>query len=210
MTQHIDFADLSRRPLKHWSMDGIPEITMGSLWILWGGSMLLSDVLPPGDATDSFRTMLPFVLVISALAVNRLTKTLKAKITEPRTGRVVLADPSVAARIATAAIAGIAAAGLVGLIATAKAVAWEHFITSGVAIMIALALVVGAIRTQAPHLLWLAGFALLLGAWMFLTDAGTHGFNWMLLALGSASVVLGTIRLRQFLRQNPPPMDDQP
>jgi hypothetical protein len=210
MTQHIDLADLSRRPLKHWSIDGIPEITMGGLWILWGASMLLSDVLPPGNAADSFRMMLPFILVISALALNRLTKILKARITEPRAGRVVLPSPSVATRIATAAIAAIAAAGLVGLIATGRALAWEHLVTSGVAIMIALALVVGAVRTQASHLLWLAGFALLLGAWMFMTDAGTQGFNWMLLALGGASAVLGTIRLRQFLHHNPRQTDDQP
>jgi hypothetical protein len=121
---------------------------------------------------------------------------------------VVLPDPSVATRIAGGAIAAIAAAGLAALIVTGRALAWEHLVTSGVAILIALALVVGAIRTQAPHLLWLAGFALLLGAWLFVADSGMQGFNWMLLAMGGASVALGTIRLRHFLHQNPRPSDN--
>ena len=203
MTEYPDLGEVARRPIKYWSIDGLPELTMGGLWVIWGGAFLLGNALPKGPGANAYWTIVPFILVASSLMANRATRRLKERITFPRTGYVAMQEPRMAARILTAAIAALGAAGLTALIAASRTLEWENVVTSGTAVVIALALAAGSLRTHAPHLLWLSAFSLLLGLVMYLVHAGYPGLNWMLVALGSASVVLGSIRLRRFLERHP-------
>jgi hypothetical protein len=86
----------------------------------------------------------------------------------------------------------------------------EHQVAAGTGVVIALAFVVGSIRARAPHWLWLAGFTLLLSAGMYFAGTGYRGMNWMFLWVGLASAILGALRLRRFLQQNPKPEESGP
>ena len=209
MTQYSNLDELARRPLRNWTIDGLPELSMGALWIVWGGAILIGNALPQGSFANVYRMAIPFLLVASALSMNSLTKRLKSRITYPRTGYVALPDPTGTAQIATATIAGLAAAGLAALIAAGSTLAWENLIATGSAMLIALALVIGSIRTRAPHLLWLAAFSVVLGAALYVSGTGYEGLNWLLIGLGAVSMVLGAVRLRRFLREHPLTEDSQ-
>lgn len=54
-----------------------------------------------------------------------------------------------------------------------------------------------------PHLKWLAGFSLLLGAATYAAGVKDSGPLWMMLGVGAALVVSGAIRFRIFLKTHP-------
>ena len=50
MVTDAELRDLAARPRRYWHVDGIPELVMGLVWLLWGGALLLGEALPRGTA----------------------------------------------------------------------------------------------------------------------------------------------------------------
>jgi hypothetical protein len=71
------------------------------------------------------------------------------------------------------------------------------------ALLIAGAFVWGGRFFRFPHLNWLAGFSLALGAATKMAGAKTSGLLWVVLGVSAALVVSGTIRFRIFLKTHP-------
>jgi hypothetical protein len=199
----MDLGDMERRAQRYWNVDGLPELTMGLLWMVWGGAFLAGQSLPRGPAWNIYWMFTPAVLALSGVAATWLIKRLKARITFPRAGYVEWREPSRAQRLTTAAVAIVTAAVIVGLISRARSRGVETVVAPAIGVILSLGFVVASLTQRAPYLLALAGVALALGVLIGATETGWDGLNWMFVALGAATAAVGAIRLRAFVRRHP-------
>jgi hypothetical protein len=203
MADTLDLREIERRAQTYWNVDGLPELMMGLLWILWGGSWLFGQSLPRGDAWNVFWMFTPALLVLSGVAAVWATKKLKTRITFPRMGYVEWKGPTQGQRFTAVAVAMATASLLVALIVKSRTEGLEHLAAPGLGALLSLAFVVASLSQKAPHLLALAGVALILGLAFGTWKAGWDAMNWMLIGLGAATVLLGAVRLWMFLRTHP-------
>ena len=194
-----EWKEIERRPQRYWNVDGLPEVVMGFLFILWGGLTLIGDALPRRPVYGIYWLVVPVVLATSGFWGNWAIKRLKERITYPRAGFVEMRGP----RKMVAAAAAVIALGLAALIVSGGMVAIKQWIPPGCAVVMALGFLLMGVRYRMPDLLGLAAVSLGLGIWMYQTKAGFVQLNWTFVCLGAASLVLGTVRLRRFLRANP-------
>ena len=174
MAHPVDLRDAEHRAQRYWTIDGLPELSMGALWIVWGAAFLAGEALPRGPAWNVYWMFTPAVLAFSGVAAVWTIKRLKARITFPRTGYVEWKEPGRPQRLLTAAVA-----------------------------ILSLGFLVASVRQRAPYLLALAAVALTLAVVFGTVASGWDSVNWTFIALGAAAVVVGAIRLRIFLRTHP-------
>lgn len=207
--RHPDLAELARRPHRYWDVDGLPELTMGLLWMVWGGAWLIGQALPRGRVYNLFWTAVPALLALSGVAAVWAIKRLKARFTFPRTGYVEWREPSRGSRLTSAAVAIVAALVLVMIISGDSTSANRHA-APVLGVILALAFVVASVRQRAPHYLALAGVAIALGLAIGARSLGWQAANWMFVALGGLSAVLGAVRLVLFVRRHPRVIIERP
>lgn len=203
MADAVNLQELERRSVRYWNEDGLPELVMGLLWIVWGGSWLIGNALPRGPVWNVFWMFTPALLALSGVAAVWATKKLKSTVTFPRTGYVQWKEPTRRQRLFAAAVAMVTAAIAVALIAKSRANGLESVAAPGLGVLLSLGFLVASVRQRAPHLLALGGVALALGLAFGALGAGWEAMNWMLVALGAAAVILGAARLRLFMARNP-------
>jgi hypothetical protein len=194
--------DVARRPQQYWGVDGLPELMLGLLWMLWGGAWLFGETLPHDGMRTVFWTVVPALLAASGFAAVWAIKRLKMRLTFPRTGYVEWKRPSRSANLGAAAVALVAAAALAGVILIDGGRV-EQGATPVIGVILSLGFVVASLKQRAPHLLALAAVAAALGLALGARHAGWESMNWMFVALGSASAALGAVRLALFIRNNP-------
>jgi hypothetical protein len=199
-----NLADIDRRPVQYWNVDGIPELVMGALWMLWGCAWLIGEAVPRDWRAQVFWSAVPAALAFTAVGAVWLIKHLKARVTFPRTGYVEWNEPSRASRIATAVVAMVVAAALVA-IASGSSAALEQRAPMILGVILALAFAVASLRQRAPHYLALGGVAVALGLAFTAGRGGWPSVNWMFVALGAATAAAGAVRLVLFVRAHPQP-----
>jgi hypothetical protein len=201
---HLDLNldEIARRPQRYWNADGLPELMMGLLWMLWGGAWLLGEALPHDWRSNVYWTAAPALLALSGVAAVWATKRLKERLTFPRTGYVDWKEPSRSARVTAAAVAMVTAMVLAALAANRDA-GMERVAAPVLGVILSLAFVVASLRQRAPHYLALAAVAVALGLAFGALRAGWESVNWLFVALGAATAALGGLRLALFLRKHP-------
>ena len=208
MRQSVRFDDISKRPLRYWSEDGVPDLVLG-LWCACTALIFLAArMLPKGSSAASVYPMAaPALWGLSSLAMVRGLKALKERITFPRTGYVALRERGW--RYAFTAALGALPIAVYGVVLTTgfELPHWERFAGPALAMIFAITLFVGGLRYKLPHLLGLAVFSLVPGAWTYWIEAGMDGTLWVMLSLGGAMAIAGALRLRSFLAANPKPGD---
>ena len=193
-----ELKEIERRTLKYWNVDGLPELLMGSLWVLWGGLWLAGTALPKGPAYVAFWLVVPFVLASSGIFSRWAVQKLKERITYPRAGYVLTKQPRwVGVIVALASLLALAAL-VFGLVRGS-----ESTLPPLLVAIVSLGLFILAVHESNERLLILAVISLGLGVWVWRTNAGWAGLNWTFLWLGLAALVTGALRLRRFLRENP-------
>ena len=202
--QNVDLADIARRPQQYWNADGIPELLMGLLWMIWGGAWLAGERIPRGALYNVFWLLGPALLAFSGVAAVWATRALKARVTFPRAGYVAWQEPSRFTKFGAAALSIVTAAILAGVATRAR----SHGASSQMAapilsVILSLAFLVAAVRQHAPHYLALAGVAVAMGIVLARSNAGWESANWLFVVLGAASAVIGAIRLGSFVRTHP-------
>lgn len=203
MGESFNLSEIERRPSKYWNVDGLPELMMGLLWVVWGSSWLFGQSLQRGTLWNMYWLFTPALLALSGVASVWATKKLKARITFPRAGYMEWKEPTRGQRLATAAVAMIAAALLAALIIRARVHGVEQVAPLAFGVLLSLALVVASLSQRAPHMLALAGVALALGLAFASLNMGWESTNWILIGLGIATAIGGAIRLNIFLKRYP-------
>lgn len=199
----MDLGEIERRPAKYWNADGLPEVMMGLVWVLWGTAWLVGESLPHGTAWNIYWMFTPALLALSGVASVWATKKLKARITFPRGGYVEWKEPTRTQRVIGATIAMVTAALLAALVVRARAQGTERVAPAVFGVLLSLGFVVASLTQRAPHMLALAGVALTLGLAFGALDLGWQSMNWMMVVLGLATILSGSLRLGMFLKRNP-------
>ena len=201
MPETTDLKRLARRPMEYWNVDGLPELMMGALWITWGSAWLVGQGLPRGRAWNVYWSLVPFLLVASGLASTWATKKLKERITFPRAGYVQWRAPS-RRRALLAALVGMLATVTLVLVQR-RAGDLETIAGPAAGCVLGTGLVLAAWTQRMTHLLGLAAAALVLGFALGAWRQGWDAVCWLLVALGAATMIVGALRLRMFVRRNP-------
>lgn len=201
MTEYPNLTEIEGRPARSWSVDGLQELIMGVLWMMWGGSWLLGQLLPKNWMWGLYWTVVPVLLALSGFAGNWAVKRLKERITFPRTGYVELKEPSRAVRLGTAAVAILVSGALAAMIVRSEGKSVEHMITPAVGVILSLSFLVASMKQKAPHYLVLAGVALALGIAFGALRTGWESLNWMFVVLGVIAAISGGIRLSRFVEK---------
>ena len=194
-----ELKDIERRSSSYWTIDGLPELLMGVLWMTWGGLWLIGTALPRGMAYTCFWLVVPPALACFGIFGNRTLQRLKERITYPRAGYVRLKKPP--AWVVVIVVLGLSlpiAAAVLGFVSDS-----EDSLLPLVLAVISLGLLGQGVHKRNGRLLILATISLGLGVWVWRTGAGWTGLSWAFLWLGIAGLALGALRLRRFLRENP-------
>lgn len=202
MTTNADLRELEQRPKRYWNVDGIPELMMGLVWMVWGAALIYGEALPKGRGSNWYWMVVPMVLVLSGVVSNWAVKKLKERLTYPRTGWVEMKEPSRGVRQLAAGIAVVSAGALAAMIVTGRVNGLEHTATPGIGLVLSLSFVIASIRQKAPHMLALAAVALVLGFSFGMLKLGWESLSWMFLWLGLAAALVGGWRLRRYLAAN--------
>lgn len=203
MSKSLDLGEIERRPdeiLERGRVagadDGLALDPVGQLVAVrpvaaaWGGMERLLDVRAGAAG-------------VSGVASIWATKKLKTRITFPRAGYVAWNEPTRGHRLAVAAVAVVSAAIVAALLMRTRAQGMERVGPPAMGALLSLAFVVASLTQRAPHMLALAGVALMLGLAFGALNVGWQATNWMLIGVGTATFLSGSIRLGIFLKQYP-------
>lgn len=194
-----ELRKIERRSSSHWTIDGLPELWMGVLCTVWGGLWLIGTALPRGMVYTCFWLVVPPALACFGIFGNRTLQRLKERVTYPRAGYVRLKKPP--AWVGVIVVLGLSltvAAAVLGFVSHS-----ENILPPLVLAVVSLGLLGEAVHGLNGRLLILSMISLGLGVWVWRSNAGWVGLNWAFFWLGLASLVLGALRLRRFLRENP-------
>jgi hypothetical protein len=138
--------EAARTPARHWNIDGLPEMEVGSFLLLWGGIMAATE-LWPAVVPRALSAWGGIVFAIALMLVDQIAlPRLKARATYPRVGYV--RRRLVPARRVIALV--------LGFVVAVAAVAWVRFarhrglethdLPQALAVVLAVALVLSARR----------------------------------------------------------------
>jgi len=200
--QYPDLKEIERRPRQYWNADGLPDLMIGALWIVWGAAFLLPDLLPPGEWMRYYWMLVAPILIGGGAASNWAIKRVKERLTFPRTGYVEWTEPGFLQKTVPALLAAGVAAGVVLLVRQEQSIG--TVVAPAVALILAMAFLAASVWQKLPHYLWSAGMSLTL-ALVFASSRMSlaRGLECLFLVLGALSVLIGALRLRAYLRRNP-------
>jgi hypothetical protein len=201
--QYPDLNEIERRPKKYWNADGVPELVMGAIWILWGVTMALPASLHLGN-------WLWMVLIFSGLAANPAIKKLKQRFTFPRTGYVEWKPLSGVTKMVTMLLGAGSAAAFVFLMRAATVQGFMDLLPPACASLFALLFLSAAIWHKLPHLLVGSALSLVLAFIIIRNHMDlTSSFVLLWLSLGAGTCLMGGVRLYTYLRRNPRQREDE-
>ena len=198
MSPSASLDDFAKRPMRYWRQDGVVDLIVGLACMVTGIINLGGQALP---RTSFVRVVTGFVAFGCFIALVRLIKPLKERITFPRTGYVAFRVDPPTWRFRTVVQVCTILFGL-GLLCLPHA-SW--FPGLFFALLMAAALAVDGLQHEQPHRLWLAVVTLFLGAACYALHTGIDGFHWVMTGLGVAMALTGAWRLHSFLKSNPKP-----
>jgi hypothetical protein len=205
--------DIKRRTLRYLMADGLYQLTGGALFTFLGAQGLIVLMVPEGSLRLIYFIVGQCVLMLVALAALRVVQRLKARITYPRAGYAGI-DPPSKARITAALLVGLfwSAAIPWQLVLLLRKPSYAQLMPLAplmVGVFWAVVTVAAWVRERDPHWLGVAAVALASGLWAYHLKAVPSGMFWVLMSMGVASLVLGTVRLRRFLREKPKPAETE-
>lgn len=202
---HPDLTNLARRPIRYWTIDGVPELMLGVLWIVWGGAWVIGQQIPHEWPWRAYWLVVAPALALSGLAFNASTRALKERITFPRAGYVAWRRPEGRAAYRMGAAIVLVAAAVALFTRVAGKANIEHLVPTVLSVILALSFVAASIRSRTPHHLALAGATVVLSVAVTIITSGWNAMNWLFVSLGFVCVLVGSIRLARFLRAHPLP-----
>jgi hypothetical protein len=203
MTTEIE--KIERRTVQYWFQDGLLEMAFGGFLLLLALFFLAEASAPAKSGWRFFLDvgLLP-LFIFGGWAMNRTVRSLKHKITYPRTGYVSYRKPERKKRAARGFVIGAAAGILSASMATlfASKSAGFDWMPAGSGVAFALALSILAFRTDLIRLAGLAVFALAAG--IVLSFSGWGDRLGLAVFYGTLAVSLflsGWLTLRRYLRK---------
>jgi len=120
----VDIEKIEKRTVQSFYDDGLFEIALGFIFLVFGGYIFGQTIVPEGSPLNAvFSVLFVLVIVSSGFLVNRILRFLKRRITYPRTGYVAYKKRELSPkhRLAAGIVGGVIAA-LFTLLAIAPSV----------------------------------------------------------------------------------------
>lgn len=209
MTNDID--KVIQRTHRYWYDDGLAEIATGCMFVLCGLFLLMMRFVRPGSPLACIVAIgFTGLVAFGGLAVSRVVKTVKERVTYPRTGYVSYHRPGSSGRPYTvAASVGIALAVLGVVLSKVHAPTWLGSMAMVQGLILGAGLLYIGRRLGLTRFYALAFLSALIGVVVAL-----NGFDD---ALGSAAyfgemgfvlTASGLFTLRTYLKQTQPPVEE--
>jgi hypothetical protein len=195
---------IHQRSLGYWFEDGLLEIVLGGLFLLLGVNFSIEGISDPGTLTRRLSGIIALlIMVFGSIAARPIIRTLKERITYPRTGYVTYRNPKPTRRSRTLSyslILGIVLI-VVGIITSApeKTLSWlpmfEGVIIGGFLLFI-------GYRTLIYRFYVLGAISILVGTLLSVSGIGNLiGMGMLFIILGFSLLFSGGYRLYIYLRQ---------
>ena len=197
MADTFDLEEVRSRSQRYWNVDGLPELMMGLVWCCSGRRLAVR-------AVASARSRLECLLDVHALPARLQRRRLGLGDQEAESANHI---PARRLRGVECSDARPETHGRgrrrrdrlgAALITRSRTEGLERVAAPGLGVILSLAFVAASFTQRAPHLLVLAPVALLLGLAFAASTPGWDAMNWMFIALGGATALLGAVRLWMF------------
>jgi hypothetical protein len=195
----MNVPDVTRHTRRYWLIDGLPELFMGGLFVLFSALQFTIRFLPASVA-GWVQILIPVFIIVFALAGRPVIQAIKVRITYPHTGYVEYPKPT-----SVQQILGM----LFGFVITALLLAWAATTPISMAMLPVL------IGVLTAFMLLYLGFYL--GAWRFYVMAalsvvisggvmllpidGQAGYLLIFAIMGLVLLVSGAYTFRQYRRR---------
>ena len=201
----VDIEKIEKRTVQSFYDDGLPEISLGLIFLLLGGYFFAQAAAPEGSALGPALSVLFILVIVSAgFLVSRILRFLKRRITYPRTGYVAFKkkEPSSKRRAATMVVGGIIGAAIAALYGISPSFKTLFPAVNGLLLAVAVLLFAGKVGLVRFYILSAAaaviGFAV--------TAAGVgdiKGIGLYYGLFGAALILSGLVALVAYLRKSP-------
>ena len=210
----MDLKDIEQQQPKCWGIDGLPQLVTGIGWLLWGSLYLIGIWLLERRSYRVYWAIVTGVVLLWGIAVQLALGKLKERVTYPRAGYagMPIGERTFLRSLVGPLLLGVMSLTFVGLRSDLRS--FGPFLACG---LIALAIAEPAMRPASKHhaevLYWgmLLELALCLALLLQFREKPGDGavVYWMLVCMGLTGIVLGVLRLRRFLRENPTPAETE-
>jgi hypothetical protein len=197
----MNLDEVSQRPLKTLHADGIPELTLGATWLVWGILLGIPEMIPKDRLWDYYWLLVPLVLIGSGFGGQWLTRKLRERWSYSRAGYVEPAKTSEGRRIAVAFITLVTGMVVSGFIIRGRT--WLDLMPLVVSWLVAAALYYGLTRQGASGAVLYSTVCIAIG--IAITAAGLgieKGFALLWAGVGLTMAIRGGLRLIQFVRSH--------
>lgn len=201
----VDIEKIEKRTIQSFYEDGLPEISLGLIFLLLGGYFFAQAAIPEGSTLSSALSVLFFLVIVSAgFLVSRILRFLKRRITYPRTGYVAFKkkEPSSKRRAATMIVGGIIGAAIAALYGISPSFKTLFPAVNGLLLAVAVLLFAGKVGLVRFYILSAASAVIGLAV----TAAGIGDIKGISLyygLFGAALILSGLVALVAYLRKSP-------
>jgi MFS family permease len=201
----VDIEKIEKRTIQSFYEDGLPEISLGLIFLLLGGYFFAQAAIPEGSTLSSALSVLFFLVIVSAgFLVSRILRFLKRRITYPRTGYVAFKkkEPSSKRRAATMIVGGIIGAAIAALYGISPSFKTLFPAVNGLLLAVAVLLFAGKVGLVRFYILSAASAVIGLAV----TAAGIGDIKGISLYygfFGAALILSGLVALVAYLRKSP-------
>lgn len=201
----VDIEKIEKRTVQSFYDDGLPEISLGLIFLLLGGYFFAQAAIPEGSTLSSALSVLFFLVIVSAgFLVSRILRFLKRRITYPRTGYVAFKkkEPSSKRRAATMIVGGIIGAAIAALYGISPSFKTLFPAVNGLLLAVAVLLFAGKVGLVRFYILSAASAVIGLAV----TAAGIGDIKGISLYygfFGAALILSGLVALVTYLRKSP-------
>ena len=200
----VDIEKIEKRTVQSFYDDGLFEIALGFICLVFGGYIFGQTIVPEGSPLNAvFSVLFVLVIVYSGFLVNRIVRFLKRRITYPRTGYVAYKkrEPSPKRRLAAGIVGGVIAA-LFTLLAIAPSV--KALLPALNGLLVAFAVLLFANKVGLIRFYILSAASAVIG--IAVTAAGigdSKGISLYWGLFGAGLIVSGLATLVVYLRKSP-------
>jgi hypothetical protein len=205
-----DMKQVEKRVRRYWYTDGIAELAVGGMFVLLGLYFGIQGIFEDKSPISVIlQVSLVFVMIAGFTGVGWLVKTIKARLTYPRTGYVEYRVNDNEAKQRRRLFITVA------IIITAASIVLVDFFQKVDGMVLATGVLVGVIfislrgKSSGVQRFYITGsLAIVLGIVLSFSKL-TQVYNLALFygLLGVASVISGALVLRGYLRDNPAPLE---
>jgi hypothetical protein len=200
----VDIEKIEKRTVQSFYDDGLFEIALGFIFLVFGGYIFGQTIVPEGSPLNAvFSVLFVLVIVSSGFLVNRIVRFLKRRITYPRTGYVAYKkrELSPKRRLAAGIVGGVIAA-LFTLLAIAPSV--KALLPALNGLLGAFAVLLFANKVGLIRFYILSAASAVIGIAVTVAGVGdSKGISLYWSLFGAALIVSGLATLVAYLRKSP-------